>query len=207
LAAIVANGEAGLRWLKRPTPGLDEARISIERVIADGRRASQVIANLRRLAKKGQETRQPLSLNEVVEEVLLLLQQQLSALSVTVERDLAQHLPPVSADRVQIQQVIMNLILNGAQAMAAAETDVRNLGVSTRGDGDRNFFTVGDSGPGIKPEIIDRLFMPFFTTKAEGMGMGLSICRTIVEAHDGRIWVESEPGRGAVFHFSLPGIG
>jgi two-component system sensor kinase FixL len=207
LAAIVANGEAGLRWLKRPTPGLDEARISIERVIADGRRASQVIANLRRLAKKGQETRQPLSLNEVVEEVLLLLQQQLSALSVTVERDLAQHLPPVSADRVQIQQVIMNLILNGAQAMAAAETDVRNIGVSTRGDGDSNFFTVGDSGPGIKPEIIDRLFMPFFTTKAEGMGMGLSICRTIVEAHDGRIWVESEPGRGAVFHFSLPGIG
>src|SRR5262249_36992667 len=103
LAAIVANGEAGLRWLKRPTPGLEEARVSIERVIADGRRASQVIANLRRMAKKGEEARQPISLNDVVEEVLLVLQQQLVALSVTVERDLEADLKPLRADRVQIQ--------------------------------------------------------------------------------------------------------
>ncbi|HWT97645.1 MAG TPA: ATP-binding protein [Terriglobales bacterium] len=207
LAAIVANGEAGLRWLKRPVPGLDEARVSIERVIADGRRASQVIANLRRLAKKGEETRQPISLNEVVEEVLLLLQQQLSSLSVTVERDLEASLSLLSADRVQMQQVVMNLILNGAQAVAAAEAGDRNLVVRTRTDGESNVFEVGDSGPGITPEIMDRLFMPFFTTKPEGMGMGLSICRTIIEVHEGRIWAESEPGHGATFRFSLPGIG
>jgi PAS domain S-box-containing protein len=214
LAGIVTNGAASLRWLRREPPDLEEVRQAVERIIGDGQRAAQVVHRLRALARKEDTDRRPLNLNELVEESLPLLAQELSHGRIKVDLSLAPHLPEVLADRVQMQQVLINLMINGIQAMAEVADRERILGISSSVVApDTVTLAVRDSGPGLAPAAENHLFKPFVTTKPNGMGMGLSICKSIVEAHGGRIWANGVAahgegarggGRGAVFQFTLP---
>ena len=210
LAGIVTNGEACLRWLRRDVPNLEEAAGSVGRIISDGRRAGEVVRRLRALARKDEPRRLPLDINDVVEESLPLVRHEFSRRDVTLELALSQGLPLVLGDRVQLQQVVINLIVNGIQAMSDITDRPGILTISSRVDeargNDVNEVTlaVRDCGVGVDPAGSDRLFDPFFTTRAEGMGMGLSICRSIIEAHGGRIWVATNGAVGAVFLFALP---
>ena len=205
LAGIVTHGEACLRWLGRAEPQLDEVRSAVERMIGDGRRASDVVRRLRELAKKGNLQAVPQSVNDIVEEAVQLVQREISSHRVMLRLDLSAGLPPVLADRVQLQQVIINLILNAIQAMATVTDRPRELLIrSGRTEDGQVQLTVRDRGSGIDPLVADRLFQPFFTTKPDGMGMGLSISRSIVEAHGGRIWALGNAGPGATVHLALP---
>ncbi len=210
LAAIVTNGEASLRWLNRAQPDLDEARAAINRMIADGQRASGIIARIRAMSTKTAPDPAHHDPNTLVSDASLLVQREIETHDVKLILDLAAGLPPVTADLVQVQQVVMNLLVNAIQAMAACEAcqEVgRRLTVRTRPDAEIAGVRVEveDAGPGIEPDKADQLFNAFFTTKATGMGMGLSICKSIIEAHGGRIWARNKPtGRGAVFGFTLP---
>ena len=205
LAGIVTHGEACLRWLGRAEPQLDEVRSAVERMIGDGRRASDVVRRLRELARKGNPQAVPQSVNDIVEEAVQLVQREISSHRVMLRLDLSPGLPPVLADRVQLQQVIINLILNAVQAMATVTDRPRELLVrSGRTEDGQVQLMVRDRGSGIDPHVADRLFQPFFTTKPDGMGMGLSISRSIVEAHGGRIWALGNTGPGATVHLALP---
>jgi PAS domain S-box-containing protein len=205
LAAIITGGEACLRWLDRDPPPLDEVRGSVQRMIADGRRASEVIRRIRTLSRKADPQKSRLDLNEVVEEAILLVQHQIIRRRVVLRRELAPGLPPVLGDRVQLQQLIINLLINGIQAMEAVHERPRLLQIRSRRPApDEVLVAVEDSGTGIEPGQEKRLFDAFFTTKPEGMGMGLSICRSIVEAHGGRIRASRNAGPGATFEFVLP---
>jgi two-component system sensor kinase FixL len=205
LAAIVTNGEAGLRWLDRDPPELGEVRGAVQSMISDGVRASEVVWGLRAMSKKATSQRTRLDLNEVVEQVILLVQRELLTNRVVLRLELASGLPPVLADRVQLQQVIMNLAVNGIQAMSGTGDRPRELLVaSRRHENNQVLVEVQDSGDGIPPENMNQLFNAFFTTKPNGMGMGLSISRSIIEAHGGRIWAARGNGRGATFQLSLP---
>ena len=205
LAAIVTNGDAGLRWLNREVPQLDEVRGAIERMIDCAKHASEVIARLRALSRKSTSEKIRLDINEVVNEVLVLIRREISVHQVSVQLDLAAPLPPVFGDRVQLQQVIMNLLVNGIQAMAPITDRRRELLIRSRShNSEQVLVEVRDSGVGIDPEHVGQLFNPFFTTKANGMGMGLSICRSIIEAHGGRIWASHNTGLGTTLQFTLP---
>jgi signal transduction histidine kinase len=205
LAAIVTRGDAALRWLNRPQPDLEEVGQSINRMICDGRRASDVIRQIRSMAQKRDPSQAILDLNAIVKESIELVRRELDGQRVEVDADYACPPPQVCADRVQLQQVIINLVMNGVQAMSGITGRPRELRIRTRRfDARHAQVIVEDSGTGISEENAGRIFNAFFTTKAEGMGMGLSICRSIVEAHGGRIWAESHEGRGAVLQFILP---
>jgi C4-dicarboxylate-specific signal transduction histidine kinase len=205
LAAIVTNGAACLRWLAPERPDLDEARAAVECMISDGHRASEVIQRLRALCQKTDPQKTLLDINEVIEEALLLVQREVLDHRVALQRDLSPALTPVLGDRVQLQQVIINLVMNGMEAMAAVSDRRRGLLIrSHQHAADQVIVMVQDSGVGIEPENVDRLFGSFFTTKPGGMGMGLSICRSIIEAHDGRLWASRNTGPGATFQFTLP---
>ncbi len=205
LGAVVANGEACLRWINRDTPDLEEVRSAVTRIIADGRRASDVVRRIRSLSKKSDLQITRVDLNEIVNEALMMLQREIFAHRIALQLNAATGLPPVLGDRVQLQQVLINLLINAIQAMSSPDTRPRELTVTTSVDDLAQVnVIVRDSGPGIDPESASRLFEAFFTTKANGVGMGLSICRSIIEAHRGRIWAVPNPGRGAVFEFSLP---
>jgi C4-dicarboxylate-specific signal transduction histidine kinase len=207
LAAIVTNGEACLRWLGYNPPQLDEVRSAVESMIGDGMRASEVVWGLRALSKKTDPQRTVLSLNDVVGEVILLVQREVLNHRVWLRQELAPALPYVVADRIQLQQVIMNLLINAIQAMASVTDRPRELLIrSRRLDDDQVLIEVEDSGIGIAPENMSQLFTAFYTTKLEGMGMGLSICRSLIEAHGGRIWASRNAGPGATFAFTLPSI-
>jgi signal transduction histidine kinase len=204
LAAIVTNGDAGLLWLNREVPQLDEVRSAIERMIDCAKHASEVIARLRALSRNATSEKVHLDINEVVNEVLALIRREISVHQVSVQLDLASPLPPVFGDRVQLQQVIMNLLVNGIQAMAPINDRPRELLIRSRAhNSEQVLVEVRDSGVGIDPEHVGQLFNPFFTTKADGMGMGLSICRSIVEAHGGRIWTSHNAGLGTTLQFTL----
>ena len=205
LAAIITHGEASLRWLGQDTPQLDEARDALRRMIADGQRASDVILRLRALSKKGDPQKVALDLNEVIEEAMLLIQRELVSRQVAVHLDFAT-LPAVLGDRVQLQQVVINFAINGIQAMATVTDRARELRIRSRREADQVVIGVQDSGVGIDNAHQNRLFQAFFTTKPEGMGMGLSICRSIIEAHGGRVSVAGTAGPGATFQFTLPAI-
>jgi PAS domain S-box-containing protein len=208
LAGIVTNGEAALRWLARDEPDLAEARAAVKRVVSDGRRASDVILRIRGLSRKGEPSRAPMDINEGIRESLALMQPELSSRGVAVHKDLAADLPRVEADRIQMQQVLINLIMNAVQAMEAVPQEDRWLKLRSFADGSGNvIITVQDDGLGIDDEGEKKLFSPFFTTKPGGMGMGLSICRSIVEAHGGRIRLNRAERRGATFEVTLPGGG
>jgi PAS domain S-box-containing protein len=205
LAAVVANAEACLRWLDRDTPNLDGARRSVEWVINDSYRASEVIRRVRALANKADIEKAPLNINDVVKEVIALVQRELFSHLVSVRTDFAPALPMILGDRVQLQQVIINLVMNGIEAMQSVTDRPRELVVrSGQDEPGQALISVADCGVGIAAENVDRLFEAFFTTKSSGMGMGLSICRSIMEAHGGRLWATPNVPHGATFQFTLP---
>jgi PAS domain S-box-containing protein len=205
LAAVVTNAAACLRWLDRETPNLDEARGTVRSIIKDGSRAGEVIQRVRGLVNKTAGQKAPLHLNEVVDEVITLVQLELFSHRVLLRLELAPALPLVLADRIQLQQVILNLIVNGIEAMQAVTDRPRELVIQTHQDETHQILlTVKDCGIGIAADNADRLFDAFFSTKSSGMGMGLSICRSIVDAHGGRLSASGNAGPGATFQFTLP---
>jgi PAS domain S-box-containing protein len=205
LAAIIINGEASLRWLGMNPPNLIEARGAVDRMVRDCHRASEVIKRLRGLVKKSEPQTLALSVNDVINDVVMLVQGELMNHRVHLRLELDGALGPVSGDRVQLQQVLINLIMNGIEAMTAVGPDRRDLRIRSQNHEDGQVLvTVDDSGLGIDPEQVDRLFEAFVTTKNDGMGMGLSICRSIVETHGGILWAEPRDGAGASFRFTLP---
>ena len=206
LAAIVANGQACLRFLRRDPPDLNDVRGAVEWIVKDGNRAGEVIRRVRGLLKKAEAEKLPLDVNDTIDEVAALLRAELAAQEVTLRLELAPEIPPTIADRIQLQQVIINLVMNGAEAMQAIADRPRALAVHTHLDeADRIAVAVKDSGTGIPAETADRLFDAFFSTKPTGLGIGLSICRSIIADHGGRLWAsnnDEEPG--ATFRFTLP---
>ena len=207
LAAIVTNGEAAVRWLARTEPDLREAQDALNRVIDDGRRASEVIRRIRSLTRKAEQRKSRLDLNTVIEESLALLEREITGRGIVLQLDLSETLAPVEADRIQIQQVLINILLNGVQAMDSVAPERRHLLIRSFADEGDTCVQVRDSGPGFDEETQKNLFSAFFTTKTSGMGMGLSICRSIVEAYGGRIWAARNDGPGATFHVSIPSHG
>jgi PAS domain S-box-containing protein len=205
LAAVVANAEASLRWLNREQPDLAAARRSVEWVINDSCRASDVIRRVRALAKKSDMETVRLDLNQVVNEAIRLVEHELIKHVVLLKPELSPALPEILGDRVQLQQVIINLLINGIEAMEPITDRPRELFIrSARDDMGHLTLSVTDSGIGISPENVNRLFNAFFTTKSSGLGMGLSICRSIVEAHGGNMSASSNEGPGATFQLVLP---
>src|SRR6202790_765963 len=205
LAAVVANAEACLRWLDRETPDLAAARRSVEWVIDDGNRAGEVIRRVRALANKSDIEKVPLDVNDVVREVIALVQRELTSHLVSLQMELAPALPMTLGDQVQLQQVMINLVMNGIEAMQSTTDRPRELVIRSRQDDAHGvLLSVTDCGVGISPEDADRVFNVFFTPKSGGMGMGLSICRSIVEAHGGRLWATANLPHGATFQFTLP---
>jgi PAS domain S-box-containing protein len=205
LAAVVANAEASLRWLRRGTPDVDAACRSVEWIIDDGNRASEVIRRVRALAKKTSLEKVLLDVNDVVRETIPLVQRELISHQVLLRMELAPALPMILGDRVQLQQVVINLVMNGLEAMLPIMDGSRELVIRSGQDETHQVLvTVTDSGAGISAENADRLFDAFVTTKSSGMGMGLSICRSIVEAHGGRLSASPNEGPGATFQFVLP---
>ena len=195
LGAVVANGSAALRWLAGQPSNLEEAREAIERTIREAKRASDVIERIRDLLQKTQPRMERLDVNAVIREVRTLSANELERGSVTLQTELAADVPPVLGDRVQLQQVLLNLILNGIDAMSTITDRPRELLIKSAKHPDGVLIQVHDSGKGVDPEQADRIFESFFTTKPEGIGMGLSISRSIVEAHGGRLWFTPEPTR------------
>lgn len=205
LAAIVTNGNACLRWLGGAQPNFVEARQAVERIIKDSYRASEVISRVRALVRKTPPRNDPVDLNDVILEVLALAQNQARRSRVFLRRELANELPPVLGDRVQLQQVILNLVINGLEAIAKSTEGERELTVTSGRDEANNVIVkVRDTGTGIDPANADHLFDAFFTTKPDGMGMGLAISRTIIESHGGRLWATPNAAKGSVFQFTLP---
>jgi signal transduction histidine kinase len=205
LAGVVANAEACLGWLDRDTPNLGEARRSVEWIIEDGNRAGEVIRRVRALASKTDAQKAPLKINDVANEAIALVQRELLHHRVSLRMELASALPVVLADRIQLQQVIINLVINGIEAMQPVTNRPRELVIQSHQDeAHQVMVSVKDCGVGISAEDADRLFNAFFTTKSSGMGMGLSICRSIIAAHGGRLWAEPNLPQGATFHFTLP---
>lgn len=205
LAAIVTNGNATLRWLGGATPNLSEAKQAVERIIKDSYRASAVISRIRSLVKKAPPRNDLVDLNEVIAEVFTLAQNEARRKRVLLKHQLKRELPQVHGDRVQLQQVVLNLIINALEAIAKSKNGARDLSVSSSQDEDDNVvIAVSDSGDGLDSANLDRVFDAFFTTKPDGMGMGLAISRTIIESHGGRLWATSNSPQGAVFQFTLP---
>jgi PAS domain S-box-containing protein len=205
LAALVTNGEASLRWLSRPEPQLQEVHDGLKRMICEGRRASEVVRRLRELARKGETQRSELDLPELIDEAILLVQREMTRLQVSLRRHYESPLPRLLGDRVQLQQVVINLLVNALQAIDSTTGGARQIVIQAGTEPDGKLYVgIADSGPGIAAGDLDRLFTAFFSTKPEGMGMGLSICRSIIDAHGGRIWASSEPGQGGIFQFVLP---
>jgi signal transduction histidine kinase len=211
LAAISTNGEACLRWINRPQPDLDEARASLSSILEASARATGVIRRIRALARRGDPQYAPLDLNAVAAESVDLMRRELSQHQVELRLELAPELPPVNGDRVQLQQVTINLLMNAVQAMAhcAPGHAVLELRTLLRPDGALQL-SVSDSGPGVAAADVPRLFEAFFSTKQDGMGMGLPICRSIIDSHGGRIWAEGRAAAGglpgASIRFSLPAL-
>ncbi len=204
LTGVVTNANASLRWLAADTPNLNEARRSIKRLIRDGTRAGEVLTGIRKLFRKETQKMERLDINALIREVMVLTRSELHSNDITLQLHLASDVPPALGDRVQIQQVLMNLILNAIDAMSPTEGGSRVLSISTLGDdGDCVRVKVQDTGPGIATEDIERVFKPFQTSKTGGMGMGLSICRTIVEDHGGQLSIVPHDGSGAWFEFTL----
>jgi len=205
LAAVVANADACVAWLTRDDPNLAEARAAAERTTQGATRASEVISRIRSLLNKTAPERIRIQINEIIEEVVALADRQASRNEVSVVTELTPDLPLVVGDRIQLQQVILNLMLNGIEAMSGVNDRSRRLVVRSRmQDAEQIRVSIEDCGIGVTEKNISRLFEPFFTTRSQGIGMGLPISRSIVEAHGGRLWAESTVNQGSVFQFTLP---
>lgn len=205
LAAVVTNANAALRWLVMSPPNLDEARKAVHRIVSDGNRASEVIQRIRALMKKREPARKPMSVNELVQETLALIQLELKRKKISLKTELAPDLPLVPADFVLLQQVLLNLAVNAIDSLSVITERPRTLNIRTnRSEPGAVQVTVRDNGVGINRQENERLFEPFFTTKPGGLGMGLAISRSIIEAHGGRLWATPRHGQGAIFQFNLP---
>jgi len=204
IGAAVTNASTCVRWLAGETPNLEEARAAALRVVTDGRRAAEIISRVRQLFKKGSTERELVELNQVVREMIVILQAETARLHIVVTMDLAERLPQIMADRVQLQQVMMNLIMNSIDAMKDVD-GAKELGISSRlVESEEILVSVSDTGVGLPLQDADQIFNAFFTTKLHGTGMGLRISATIVESHGGRLWADNNAPRGATFHFALP---
>ncbi len=204
LAACAANAGGGMRWLSAPSPDLEEARQAFERVGQAARRASEITNRILRLVKNGPPDKESVQINEAICEVIALTHGEAEKSQVTVRTELMENLPFIQCDRVQLQQVILNLIINAIEAMSTIHDGHRELTIVTgKEDPGAVLVAVRDSGPGVAPENVERLFDPFYTTKDHGIGMGLSISRSIVQAHGGTLTVTTNEPRGAVFQFTL----
>jgi signal transduction histidine kinase len=202
---VVTNAQAALRWLDMQPPDPEEVRQALDRIVRNGRRAGDVIGRIRALVAKAAPRNDQLDINEVMLEVIALTRSELRSGGTSLQTQLADGLPLVLGDRIQLQQVMLNLIFNAVEAMSGSREGSRELLISTEEDGANGVrIAVKDSGPGLKPESVDRLFDAFYTTKPDGMGMGLSICRSIIEAHGGRVWATTNVPRGVVLQFTLP---
>ena len=204
LTAMIMSADAGFRFLDRAMPNLDKAKEAFKRIAADGHRAGEVVGSIRAIFRKDVRTRTVLDANELIRDALALEQGDLQKHRILVQAEPNTQLPEVRGDRVQLQQVLLNLITNAIHAMAAQEPPRVLCVRSEPYEGDGVVISVADTGTGIRSQDIDRIFNPLFTTKPDGMGMGLSICRAIVEAHDGRLWVAPNTPHGAVFQFTIP---
>jgi C4-dicarboxylate-specific signal transduction histidine kinase len=204
IGALVTNAYAALRWLRADPPDLGEASQALEDIIKDGRRVSDVIDGLRALVKKAPPKTDLLDINDAIMDTIALARGEILKHRVALETQLATDLPPIRGDRVQLQQVIMNLVVNAVEAMTAVDEGTRELQIGANKDQDDIHITVRDAGPPLKPESLARFFEAFHSTKPGGMGMGLSICRAIIEAHQGRIWATANVSRGATLHVTLP---
>ena len=208
LAAVVTNAAACLRWISGPSPDLEEGRQALERIVKEGKRASEVIARIRALVRKSPPRKDWLDINETIQEIVLLTGSEAHKSRISVQTQLSSDLPRVLGDRIQLQQVVLNLIKNAIDAMAEVGEAPRDLLVSSGRDESKGVLVaVRDSGPGPGGASFDHLFDPFYTTKADGLGMGLAISRSIVEAHGGRLWGTPNAPRGATFQFTLPAGG
>jgi signal transduction histidine kinase len=205
LAAMVVSANAGLRWLKRSQPNLNEVGAAFERIVRDGHRANEIIANVRAIFGKDRYEKARVNVNTLIGEVLALVQEELESRRISVRSELSDSVPEVRAERVQLQQVFLNLVMNAVDAMSMATTSFeRRLIVKSHFDAHAVTIAVEDSGTGIAPSYVDRIFDPLFTTKPDGMGMGLSICRSIVESHGGRLWFSPLSPHGTTFYVQLP---
>ena len=203
LAIILTNAQAAQRLLAQDPPDVAETRDILADIVSEDERAGEVIRRLRALLKPGQTQRLPLSVNEIIEDVLRIARSDLIGRGVTVHTALAESLPQVLGDRVQLQQVLLNLILNASDAVAGNPPAQRRLTITTAHREGSVRISVSDNGCGLPAEP-ERIFQPFYTTKKEGLGLGLAICRSIVTAHQGRLWAEPHPERGAVLQLELP---
>jgi signal transduction histidine kinase len=204
ISGVVINANACLRWLAGDPPNLGEAREAIGRIIRDGKRAGDVIARIRALATKTAPVKAKLNMNEVIEEVVALGRDEVQGHNVTLRMELANDLPPVLGDRVQLQQVVLNLVMNGIEAMNAVVEGPRILVIKTENQGaDHVRVAVQDSGVGLDPQSMGQIFNAFYTTKKGGMGMGLAISRSIVQNHGGKLWAVANEGPGMTFRFTV----
>ena len=204
LAAIATNGEAGLRWLDRPEPVVDDVRASMVAMVGSAHRAGAIIQRLHALSCKGVVEQRQLDLNGVITEVVSLMEPRIRDNDIFLRLSLAKEKPSVVGDAVQLQQVVLNLMLNAIQAMASIRRRRHVLTVRSHVASDAASVTVSDTGKGLEGAVVDRLFDPFFTTRPEGVGLGLSICRSIVQAHGGQIRATDKKGPGATFEFTVP---
>jgi PAS domain S-box-containing protein len=205
IAAAVTNAQAALRWLAARPPDLEEVRLALDAIAKDANRAGDVIGRIRDLVKKAPPRKERVDINEAIREVIEVTRGEAVKNGASVETALGEGLPLIEGDRVQLQQVVLNLIVNAVQAMGTVAEGPRELFITTaRAEPDGVLVAVKDSGPGLAPASLERLFDPFYTTKPEGLGMGLSICRSIIEAHGGRLWVTANLPQGAIFHFTMP---
>jgi two-component system, LuxR family, sensor kinase FixL len=204
LSGMMINANASLRWLAAATPNLDEAREALSRIIIDGKRASDVIAKTRALLRKTDMEKEQLNMNDAIREVVTLAQGEVRRNGVALRVELDRNPPRVFGDRVQLQQVILNLVMNGIEALTAVTDRSRDLVIRSRQhESDKVLVAVRDSGIGLDPKSMERIFDAFYTTKSEGLGMGLAISRSIVENHGGRLWAVANDGPGATFQFTL----
>ena len=206
LAAILSNAQAALRFLQSDKVDLDEFREILHDIIQDDQRAGNVIRSLRSMMKREERERNPIILNNVVNEVIQIFHTESIFRNVHIDTEFDESLPPVLGDKVQLQQVALNLIVNAADAMSQNPPEHRKIILRTQVKDDRIRVTIRDFGPGIDQGDLDRIFQPFFTTKGTGLGMGLAVSQTIVEAHGGHIWAENNPDGGATFFIELPVI-
>jgi PAS domain S-box-containing protein len=205
IGAALSYANAASHWLAAQPPNLEEVRRDLGFIVESGVRASEVIDRIRALVKKAPPRKDRLEINEAILQVIALAQNEMANNGISVRTQLAEALPAIQGDRVRLQQVILNLLINAAEAMSGMSEGPRELLISTAmTDSEGVLVAVRDSGPGLAPESVDRLFESFYTTKPGGLGMGLSICRSIIEAHQGRLWATANTPHGAVFQFTLP---
>jgi C4-dicarboxylate-specific signal transduction histidine kinase len=206
LTAVVTHGHACVEWLSASPPNLEKARLTADRIIQDGTRAGAVLSRIRALFKKEAPAKGWFDMNELIHELTVFLREEAQRRHISMETELATGLPKVKADRVQLQQVMLNLVMNAMDAMTIIENTPgpRDLLIRSREDGASILVTVEDHGIGLNEATAAKIFEPFFTTKPHGIGMGLSISRSIIDSHRGRLWAESRPSGGAIFQFTIP---